>query len=253
MTGGELEGLTAWVTGAGKGLGRALAVGLAAAGCDVALTARSEAALGSVKAEVEALGARCLALPADVRDRSALESAADAVAQAWGRLDAAVACAGVSPSFTRPERITEHDWDSIIGTNLTGTFHTAVAAGRVMLEQGSGSVIAVSSIHGRHASGRLAAYSASKGGVDALVRALALDWSPRGVRVNAVAPGYFETDLTEELRASDAHSAALLAKVPMARFGEPAELVGAVRFLAGPASSFVTGSVLDVDGGWGAG
>jgi NAD(P)-dependent dehydrogenase (short-subunit alcohol dehydrogenase family) len=122
-----------------------------------------------------------------------------------------------------------------------------------MLDQGSGSVIAVSSVHGRHASGRLAAYSASKGGVEALTRALALDWSPRGVRVNAVAPGYFETDMTEQLRGSESHRSALLAKVPLARFGEPSELVGAVRFLAGPASSFVTGSVIDVDGGWGAG
>jgi NAD(P)-dependent dehydrogenase (short-subunit alcohol dehydrogenase family) len=253
VSGGDLSGLAVWVTGAGKGLGRALAVGLAGAGCDVALTARTEASLDSVRAEVESLGVRCLTLPADVRDRGALDGAEAGVAQRWGRLDAAVACAGVSPSYTRPERITEQDWDAIIGTNLTGTFHTAVAAGRVMLEQGSGSVIAVSSIHGRHASGRLAAYSASKGGVDALVRALALDWSPRGVRVNAVAPGYFETDLTEELRSSDQHSSALLAKVPMARFGEPAELVGAVRFLVGPESSFVTGSVIDVDGGWGAG
>lgn len=250
MTGRELAGTSVWVTGASRGLGRALALGLAAAGADVALTARSAEALQDVAAAVRAQGGRCLALDADVQDADALEAAVSTIVDRWGALDAAVAAAGVSPSYARPERVTTEDWHTILGINLTGTFLTVTAAGRPMLERGSGSIVTVSSVHGRHASGRLAAYSASKGGVDALTRAVAIDWTPRGVRVNAVAPGYFETDMTEGLRASDSHSSALLSRVPAGRFGRAEELVGAVRFLVGPTSSYVSGSVLTVDGGW---
>jgi NAD(P)-dependent dehydrogenase (short-subunit alcohol dehydrogenase family) len=247
---GELSGRTVWITGASRGLGRSLALGLAEAGADVAVTARTHAAVEDVAAEIEALGRRALAVPADVQDAQSLDAAVATIVEQWGALDVLVACAGVSPSFTRPERIDPQHWHDIIGINLTGTYLAAVAAGRVMLERGSGSIITVSSVLGRHGAGRLAAYCASKGGVDALTRALAVDWTPRGVRVNAVAPGYFETDMTEGLRASETHSAALLTKIPMGRFGVPDELVGAVRFLAGPASSYVSGSILQVDGGW---
>jgi NAD(P)-dependent dehydrogenase (short-subunit alcohol dehydrogenase family) len=246
----ELAGLTAWVTGASRGLGQAIAISLASAGADVAVTARSADALNAVQRRVLSHGVRSIAVPASIATSTEVNKAADSIVDQWGRIDVLVACAGISPAYVPAERLAESDWREVIEVNLTGTFLTAVAAGRVMLTQGSGSIITVSSIHGHHAGARLAAYCASKGGVDMLTRSLARDWTARGVRVNAVAPGYFETDMTAGLRASSSHSAGLLQRIAMGRFGSPDDLTGAVRFLAGPASAYVSGTVIEVDGSW---
>ncbi|HZC26238.1 MAG TPA: SDR family oxidoreductase, partial [Actinopolymorphaceae bacterium] len=184
----------AWVTGASRGLGRAIAVGLAEAGYDVASTARTGEALDDVTSSIQALGRETLAVPADVSDPDAVRQAADAVRSRFGRLDACVTAAGISPVRTDAVDISDRRWRQILDVNVDGTFWVLREAGRVMKATGNGgSLVAVSSIHARVAGPLLAAYSASKGAIEALVRTLAVDWAPDRIRVNALAPGYFET------------------------------------------------------------
>ncbi len=158
--------------------------------------------------------------------------------------------AGVSPTFKRAEEVEDDEWESVVGVNLTGTFYCSRAAALVMLSGGGGSVVNITSIHARVGMARLAAYSASKGGIEALTRTLALEWAAEGIRVNSVSPGYFATEMTEGLRSSDKWRERLLDRIPLGRFGEPHEMVPAVLFLASPLSSYMTGSCLTVDGGW---
>jgi NAD(P)-dependent dehydrogenase (short-subunit alcohol dehydrogenase family) len=244
-----LDGRVAWVTGAGRGLGAAIAQGLAAAGATVALTARTEPELAETLAKIEADGGRGLVLQADVTDPEQVEGAAAALLDRLGGLDVLVNNAGISPVMTRSEALSLADWQRILEVNLTGAFICSQAAGRHMLAAAGGSIISISSIHGQLGWPRLAAYAASKGGLELLTRTLAVEWADRNVRVNAVAPGYFATEMTAGLRAS-ARSDALLERIPLARFGLPQEVVGAVLFLASDLSSYVTGSTVSVDGGW---
>lgn len=169
-----------------------------------------------------------------------------------GRLDGLVNNAGISPVLQRAEEISTEQWRAICDVNLTGAFIASSRAGRVMLEQGFGSIVNVSSVHGHVAGERLAAYSASKGGLNMLTRSLAVEWADRGVRVNSVAPSYVETSMTSGLLASDRWPARLLAKVPIGRFAQAEEMSGAVHFLLSPASGYITGTIMDVDGGWSA-
>jgi NAD(P)-dependent dehydrogenase (short-subunit alcohol dehydrogenase family) len=226
-----------------------VAVGLAACGADVAVTSRSEAALADVASDVVEKGAQVLTVPASVEDPDAVAGAADRIRAAWGGLDVLVNCAGISPVFTGAETLDVTTWRAVIDTNLTGAFLCCREAAALMLEGDGGSIVNVSSIHATAGMPRLVAYSASKGAVEAMTRTLALEWAPRGVRVNAVAPGYFETEMTEGLRASPRWRADLLGRIPLGRFGRPAELVPAVLFLAS-AGEYVTGTTLVVDGGW---
>lgn len=246
----DLTGSRAWVTGASRGLGRAIASGLLQAGADVAVTARSRGALESLAAELGLDERRVLVLPASVNVAAEVDAAAALLHKEWGGLDILVNCAGVSPSFSRAEGVTDEDWLNIIDVNLTGTFYCARAAGRLMLDDSGGSIINVSSIHATVGMTRLAAYSASKGGSNALTRTLALEWADRGIRVNAVSPGYFVTEMTEGLRGHEQLSQQLLDRIPLDRFGDPDELVPAVLFLASDASRYITGTTLTVDGGW---
>lgn len=244
-----VQGLSVWVTGASRGLGLALARRLVSAGARVALTSRAGTQLERVADELREAGGEVLAVPTSVADASGVDAVAQTIADRWGRLDGLVNAAGVSPAFVSAERLTIDDWYTVLDTNLTGSFLCARAAFPLMRDRG-GSIVNVSSVHGQVALARLSAYCASKGGVEMLTRALALDWSPFNIRVNALAPGYFETHLTQGLRDSDRWRTALLDKTPMGRFGQPDELVGATSFLLSPASSYVTGSTLVVDGGW---
>lgn len=247
----EVSGPVAWVTGASRGIGRALAAGLAEAGYDVALTARTSDALDDVSSSIQSLGRRALVVPADVSDPEEVRRAAEAVRSRFGRLDACVTAAGISPVRTDAVDISDRRWRQILDVNVDGTFWVLREAGRLMKAAGNGgSLVAVSSIHARAAGPLLAAYSASKGAIESLVRALAVDWAPDRIRVNALAPGYFETDMTAPMTRDPALRAGLLRRIPMDRFGQPDELVPATVFLVSPASSYVTGSVLVVDGGW---
>ncbi|MFC0530282.1 SDR family NAD(P)-dependent oxidoreductase [Phytohabitans kaempferiae] len=249
-SGADLAGKVAWITGAGRGLGRAIAVGLAAAGARVALTARSADQLKDVADEIDSrTGGPTLVLPGSVSDPAVVADHAARVVGELGRLDVLVNSAGISPSVVRSEHLTDADWQQILDINLTGTFYCCREAGRYMLAAGSGSIVNVSSVHGHTAVERMCAYAASKGGVELLTRTLSVEWADRGVRVNSLAPGYFRTQLTEAYVASR-HGARVMSRIPMARIGETSELVGAAVFLAGDASSYVTGASLVVDGGW---
>ena len=245
----RLDGKTAWVTGAGKGLGRAIAVALSQAGAMVAVTARTASDLEQLAAERAGHGGKMLALPGSVADSGAVRTMVDRVAAWTGRLDVVVNCAGISPHFTRSTDVSDEEWKQVLDVNLQGTFYCCREAGKVMLEQGSGSIVNVSSIHARAGFERIAAYAASKGGVEALTKALAVEWAARGVRVNALSPGYFQTDLSAGLLASR-WGEQIVRSTPMGRVGSTEELGGAAVFLASDASRFITGTTLTVDGGW---
>lgn len=246
----QFSGRRVWITGASRGLGRAIALGFAASGADVALTARSADSLREVAAEAEALGAKTLVLPASVSETSGVAGAVGEIERAWGGLDVLVNCAGVSPMFKKAELVEDDEWRQVLDVNVTGSFLCAREAGKLMLDREGGAIVNISSILGQVGGERMAAYSASKGAVDALTRTLALEWATRGIRVNTLSPGYFETDMTEALRGHKKWRGHLLSRIPMGRFGVPDELVSAALFLASDASGFMTGSTVVVDGGW---
>lgn len=238
----DLSGKVAWVTGAGKGLGRAIAEALAGAGATLAVTSRTKADLATLPGDV-------LMLPGSVDDSVFVDDCVGRITTERGRLDILVNAAGISPTFKRSELGTDDEWRRVLQTNLDGAYFCARAAGKHMLTQGSGSIINISSVHGRTGFDRIAAYAASKGGLEALTRVLAVEWADRGVRVNTLAPGYFATDLSSGLMESR-WGQRILNSIPQARVGAPAELGGAAVFLSSDASSYITGSTLSVDGGW---
>lgn len=247
---GELTGKVCWVTGAGKGIGRALAVALAGAGATLAITSRTRADLDRLAGEVgRDTGGDVLVLPGSVDDSAFADDCVRRIDGEYGRLDVLINCAGISPTFKRSESCTDEEWRRVLDVNLDGTYFCARAAGRQMLAAGAGSIVNVSSVHGRSGFDRIAAYAASKGGVEALTRVLAVEWADRGVRVNALAPGYFQTDLSSGLMESR-WGERILSSIPQGRVGTADELGGAAVFLAGDASSYVTGTTLTVDGGW---
>ncbi len=245
----DLTGRTALVTGASRGIGRAIAVGLARAGADVALSARDEARLAEVRGEVEALGRRAVVVPADVTDAEECARLAAQAIEGLGQLDVLVNNAGGS-SFMGPfTELRFRGWEKVMRLNVDSIVHLSQAVGRHMLERRTGSVINVASVAGLKGTPELAPYGASKAAVVSLTRSLALEWGASGVRVNALCPGWTKTDLNAPLWGDEATAAHLVSTTGMKRWAEAEEMVGPTVFLASDASSFLTGQALVVDGG----
>ena len=245
----SLEGRVAVVLGGSTGIGRALTLGLAEAGADVVASARRIEPVLAVAAEVERLGRRTVRVASDVKERASLEHLRDAVVSSLGRVDILVNCAG-KIKRTATLDCSESEWTEIVDTNLTGTLRGCQVFGRHMLERGYGRIVNIASLNSFVALHEVAAYGASKAGVAALTRSLAVEWGARGVCVNAIAPGIFRTDLNAELLDGTARGRELLLRSPMKRFGRIEELAGAAVFLASDAASYVNGAVLVVDGGF---
>ena len=243
----DLSGKVAVVTGGGRGLGRAIARGLAEHGASLVLTGRTAATLATTAAE---LRGDTLTIACDVALEPDVITLRDAALARFGRIDILVNNAGVNPIYKGIETTSLEEWQHIVGVNLTGAFLCAKYIGGSMAAAGGGSVINISSVAGQVGLRRSVPYCATKGGVELMTKALALDWAGKGVRVNCIAPGYFETDLTAGMIANETMSTRLLGQTPMGRFGRDGDLVGAAVFLASDASAYVTGQSLAVDGGY---
>ena len=245
----DLNGQTAVVLGATSGIGRALALGLAQAGADVAPSGRRANLVVSTAAEIEALGRRALRIESDVRDRASLQALLETAVAEFGKVDILVNCAGVTKRTPTLE-VSDEEWNAILDTNLTGTLRAAQVFGKHMLKRGYGRIINIASLTSFVALYEVAAYGASKAGVAALTKSLAVEWGPYGICVNAIAPGVFRTPLNEGLLDGTERGRELLLRTPVKRFGKVEELIGAAVFLASDAASFTNGELLVVDGGF---
>jgi len=245
----ELNGKVAVVIGGTSGIGRAIAHGFAQAGADVIPTSRRAEQVETTAREIEELGRRSLRVTSDVSDRESLERVLSEAVQAFGKVDILVNSAGRTKRAPTID-FSEEDWNAILDTNLTGTLRACQVFGKQMLEQESGSIINIASLSTFVALYEVAAYSASKAAVGSLTKSLALEWSSRGVRVNAIAPGVFRTALNQKLLDETERGHEFRLRTPMKRFGNVEELAGAAIFLSSDAASFVTGEVLVVDGGF---
>src|ERR1019366_10827497 len=245
----SLEGKIAVITGGTSGIGRALSLGLADAGANVVASARRQQQVDETAAAIEERGRQTVRLASDVCDRASLDKLLAATIEKFGTVDILINCAGRikrTPTLTMPEE----EWAAIVDTNLTGTLRACQIFGRHMLERGYGRIVNIASLNSFVALSEVAAYAASKSGVVSLTRSLAVEWSKKGVMVNAIVPGVFRTALNADLLDNTPRGEELLARTPMGRFGRTEELVGAAVYLASDAASFVTGETLVVDGGF---
>ncbi len=246
----DLAGTVAVVTGGARGIGRAIAQALAAHGAAVAVCGRTVGALESVAADIRAQAGRAVAIRADVTRDDDVAQLRDIVLAKFGHIDVLVNNAGVDPHYASLEHTSDADWRQIIDVNLTGVYRCCRVLGTTMIPRGNGSIINISSIAGHIGLKRQVPYAASKGGVEQLTRALAHDWAEHGIRVNAIAYGFVETDLTAGVVTHPHIGARLRARIPLNRFGTLDDVPGAAVFLASRAASYVTGHSLLVDGGW---
>lgn len=265
----SLAGNVAVVTGAGKGIGRAIALGLAEAGADVVLAARTGADLNDVAAEVRALGRRALTVPTDVSESDQVDDLIGAALTEFEKIDVMVNNAGFNlrlslvplpgglpeglrVSRTPDHRITDQEWDGLMATNVDGVMYGCRAVAPHMLDRGSGKIINVSSIQGKRAVPHTLAYSVSKAAVNMLTRVLALEWAAHGVTVNAICPGAYETAMSGDQWQVPAKARRAAATIPMGRPGHLPDLGALAVYLASPASDYITGETIYIDGGIGA-
>jgi 2-deoxy-D-gluconate 3-dehydrogenase len=254
----DLSGRVALLIGASRGIGRAIAQGFAEAGASVALCSRTEADLYQAAKEIRALGARAEAFPADVSFVAEIQALVREVLGRMGQIDILVNVAGVNRRKISTE-ITEEDWDTVLNLNLKALFFTSQAVGRYWIKtrrfapennRSKGKIINIGSIAGEMGIRHVAPYAASKRGVLGVTSTLAVEWATEGICVNCLAPGYIETDLTRARFDDPAFTTAFHNRVPMGRRGYPTDIVGAAVFLAAPASDYLTGQTIVVDGGF---
>jgi len=245
----SLAGKTAIVIGASRGLGQGMAKALAEAGADLALVARTRSLLEAFSQEVKELNRRCLILPNDISKPSEIEVVVNRVIETFGRIDILINSQGTQvrkPAF----EMTEQDWDGLMSVNLKSVFFACQAVGRQMAQQGKGKIINVASLTSVIGLPNISIYGASKGGVAQLTKALAVEWAPYHINVNAVLPGYYLTAMTEALFKNEERKKWILGRIPMGRTGVPDDLAGTVVFLSSEASDYITGQIIPVDGGW---
>lgn len=245
----DLDGKVAMVTGGTRGLGEVAAMALAKAGADVAVCGRSQDDLARVSKAVLELGVKAAGFSLDVTSKHDIREGVDRILDEFGRVDILVNNAGVNHRVPVLD-YSEEAWDLVIDTNLKGSFLVTQAVVPQMLENGYGKVINMSSIMGAVALPNQLAYASSKGGVDQMTKVMALEWAKQGVRVNAIGPTYFETDLVKQIRDDPERFNFINERTPMGRWGHLPELEGIVIFLAAPASDFITGQTIYIDGGW---
>ena len=243
----DLTGKRALVTGANTGIGQAIAVALAEAGADVALAGRS--APDETLAMIAATGRKAVDLRADLSSTAPVQGLVEAAVGALGGLDILVNNAGIIRRNDLAD-FTEEDWDAVVDTNLKTLFFLSQAAARVMAGQGAGKIINIASLLSFQGGIRVPSYAAAKSGVAGLTRAMANELAPKGVQVNAIAPGYIATNNTAALQADETRNRQIMERIPAGRWGSPADIAGAAVFLASGASDYVTGHILAVDGGW---
>jgi len=241
-----LKGKKAVVTGGGRGIGRAIALALAGEGADVAVLDMDESGARETAGLIEEMGRNALAMPVDVSGFPAVKTVIDEIISLWGSIDVVVNNAGI----TRDNlliRMSEKDWDSVLAVNLKGSFNLSKATARSMMKQRSGCIVNIASIIGMMGNAGQVNYAASKGGLIAFTKALAKEMAPRGIRANAVAPGFIATEMTDKIPEKIREQ--MIAAIPLGRMGTPEDIAGVVTYLTSPAAAYITGQVLVVDGG----